>query len=248
MTKLRALLVDDELLALKLLQSILERRDDIDVIGLCRNGREAKESINSQHPDIVFLDINMPSLNGIQVATYLDSADIKKPLIIFTTAFERHALDAFEVGATDYLLKPLDADRVAVAIERAKRRLKISVDDSKEEQDEATITIKDGSRINVVNQCDIQWIDAAGDYMCVHVGDETLITRATMKELLEKLDHPYLVRVHRSSIVNLKDITAAEKLPKGEYLLTLRSGQQLKVSRNYRTAVAEFLDAKNSPD
>jgi len=242
MKKLKALLVDDELLALKLLQSILEARDDIEVIGLCRNGREAKESINSQHPDVVFLDINMPSLSGIQVAQYLDSQHDTSPIIIFTTAFERHALDAFEVGATDYLLKPLDTDRVHTAVERAKKLVAQPTTPASELQgSDSSITIKDGSRINVVNQSEILWIDAAGDYMCVHIGEETLVTRATMKELLEKLDYEGLVRIHRSSIVNLNVISRAEKLPKGEYLLTLNCGKELKVSRNYRSAVAEFL-------
>jgi two-component system LytT family response regulator len=246
MKKLRALLVDDELLALKLLQSILSERDDIEVIGLCRNGREAKESINTQQPDIVFLDINMPTLSGMQVAKYLSGLE-RSPRVVFTTAFERHALDAFEVGATDYLLKPLSSERVDTAIKRVKKRIKaVSGQQSDAAEEHPTITIKDGSRINVIAQHEIKWVDAAGDYMCVHVGEETLVTRATMKELLEKLGDPLLVRVHRSTIVNLRHIHQAERLPKGEYLITLDSGTELKVSRNYRSAVAEYLGAKGT--
>ncbi len=256
--KLRAIVVDDEPLAIKLMCNLLASSASIDVIKTCKNGREAIQACEEFRPDVLFLDIQMPGLTGLDVAARLQSDVI--PLIVFVTAYDEYALNAFELNAVDYLLKPVDAERLTNTLDRLQSRFqRIDVNTNKTKTDIISaisqigsrhslnklharkLAIKDGSEIHLVPFDDIKWVDAAGDYMCVHSGDETHIMRITMKELESKLSAPNFVRIHRSTIVNTQTIQAITTLPKGEAELTLTCGAKLKVSRSYRTDVQSSL-------
>ncbi|SDK62271.1 LytR/AlgR family response regulator transcription factor [Microbulbifer yueqingensis] len=271
MTHLRAVIVDDEPLALRLLQAMLEELPDIEVVASCRNGREALNAVARHTPDILFLDVQMPGMNGFEVVRRLQGDTI--PLVVFATAYDQYAVDAFEVHAVDYVLKPLETERLQTALSRARERLQgdsahtggseknrllASMEDieqrsqggassapseSQPREGKAKLAIKDRGRITMICQADIEWIDAAGDYMCVHASGETHVMRSTMKELQEQLCSDNFKRVHRSTLVNLNFIEHIQVLSKGEYLLTLASGSEVKVSRNYRQPIKEYLDA-----
>lgn len=252
--------------------SFLEEIADIDVVAECANGREAIDKVLELAPDLMFLDIMMPGLNGFEVIKKLQPELL--PMVIFCTAFERYALDAFEVHAVDYIVKPLDQQRLQLAVKRAQARFQEemhsgtsksallgAIDDisSKvsereplgEKADsiaalaglEKKITIKDRDSIKLIKVGNIAWIDAAGDYMCVHADGETHIMRCTMKQLLEDLDEAVFKRVHRSTIVNLRFIEEVIPHTKGEYFLRIENGEKIKVSRNYRDSIKSFLSS-----
>jgi len=267
MPKLRTIIVDDEPLALSLLRAKLNKVPEIEVIAECKNGREAIEKTMDMAPDLLFLDIQMPGVDGFGVIKKLQSDIV--PLVIFTTAFEQYALDAFDVHAVDYILKPIDEERINRAISRAIVRLDTeeetehksriigaidtinergsseSLSQSPHEQNkgnlENKIIIKDRDDITLLKQADIEWIDAAGDYCCVHAKGVTHIKRSTLKHLLEDLDPSIFKRVHRSTIVNLNYIQKVIPHTKGEYFLKLGEYDQVKVSRNYREVIKTFL-------
>lgn len=269
MPKLRTIIVDDEPLALQFLRAKLSKIEGIEIIAECKNGREAIEATMELAPDLMFLDIQMPGIDGFGVIKTLQS-DIL-PLVVFTTAFEQYALDAFDVHAVDYILKPIDSERIQRAIQRALVRIEIEEDTSKSriigaidtinERDkqanhieqvnlsvkqtygnvERKIVIKDRDDITLLKQVDIEWIDAAGDYVCVHAQGVTHIKRSTLKNLLEDLDPEMFKRVHRSTIVNLNYIQKVIPHTKGEFFLKLGEYDQVKVSRNYRDVIKNFL-------
>lgn len=270
MNKLRTLIVDDEPLALKLLRAKLGKVDCIEIVGECKNGREAIAATLDLAPDIIFLDIQMPGLNGFDVVKGLQS-DIL-PLIVFTTAYEQYALDAFDVHAVDYILKPIDDERIGRAVLRAQERLEsvegqdnkprilgaIDSINQKEKPEQATskslpgllsthvpvdkkVVIKDRDEITILKQSEIEWVDAAGDYVCLHAQGQTHIKRSTLKELLAELDENIFKRVHRSTIVNLNFIDKVIPHTKGEFFLLLGEFEKIKVSRNYKDAIKHFL-------
>ena len=267
MPKLRAIIVDDEPLALNLLRAKLNKVPEIEIIAECKNGREAIEKTMDLAPDLLFLDIQMPGVDGFGVIKKLQS-DIL-PLVIFTTAFEQYALDAFDVHAVDYILKPIDEERITRAVNRAivrfeteeetehKSRIIGAIDTINEKENSASssqntqkqnkgnlehkIIIKDRDDITLLKQTDIEWVDAAGDYCCVHAQGVTHIKRSTLKNLLEDLDPSIFKRVHRSTIVNLNYIQKVIPHTKGEYFLKLGEYDQVKVSRNYREVIKGFL-------
>ncbi|WP_289031808.1 LytTR family DNA-binding domain-containing protein [uncultured Paraglaciecola sp.] len=269
MNKLKTLIVDDEPLALKLLQAKISKIPDIEIVGQCSNGREAIAAIMDLAPDLVFLDIQMPGLNGFDVVKNLQS-DVS-PLIVFTTAYEQYALDAFDVHAVDYILKPIDDERITRAIERAKQRVtSTQANGSKpsilgaidaihlnyqnealmstvtpatiiEQKVEPKVVIKDRDEITILKQSEVEWVDAAGDYVCLHAKGQTHIKRSTLKELLTELDETLFKRVHRSTIVNLNFIKKVIPHTKGEFFLQLGEYEKIKVSRNYKDAIKHFL-------
>lgn len=272
MVKLRTIVVDDESLARKLLLSCLEEIPEIEMLGECVNGREAVAAVLDLEPDLMFLDISMPGLNGFQVIKKIQPELL--PMVIFCTAYERYALDAFDVHAVDYIVKPLDDDRLHLAVRRALVRYQeelqlgddkasllgaidsittnVSERQSLREKPESEvtpaesiqkITIKDRDSIELINVNDIAWVDAAGDYMCVHAHGETHVIRCTMKSLQEELDDVSFKRVHRSTIVNLNCIKRVIPHTKGEYFLQMDNGERIKVSRNYRGVIKTFLDS-----
>ena len=261
---IRIILVDDEPLAIQGLELRLQPFDDIEIIERCANGREAIRAIRTHKPDLVFLDIQMPGFDGFSVVSGL--ADIDPPLFVFVTAFTQHALKAFEAQAVDYLLKPVEEERLAATIERVRQRLaekqgaqgaerlkeilsEVAPDALPDDLSEAPqasrfekmLNIKDRGQIFRVDVADIERIDAAGDYMCIYTADQTLVLRETMKDLEKRLDPRKFQRIHRSTIVNLDNIKSVKPHTNGECFLVLGSGTQVKVSRSYRDVVARFL-------
>lgn len=268
--KLTAIVVDDESLAREGLMMRLTKLGDVDVVETCSNGREALRAISEHNPDVVFLDIQMPGMSGLELIKQLQQDDM--PLIVFVTAYDAFAVDAFNVHAVDYLLKPIEDERLEEAIRRARERRVSPGDDDVEKQRlldivmELTgksssavkdllngeqgneggqvdrLAIRDGSATLFVPVRDIDWIDAAGDYMCVHVKGETHIMRTTMKELESQLDPNVFQRVHRSTIVNLHRVERIASHINGEFHLTLVCGTSLKMSRSYKDKVRHFFD------
>ena len=265
MQKLRTIIVDDEPLALKLLRTVLIEITDVEVVAECSNGKQAVEAVTELEPELIFLDIQMPGMNGFDVIKSLQSEIM--PMVVFVTAFDQYAVDAFDLHAVDYVLKPLDSERIARSVERAIDRLKNDVDRSfkspligaieeiserasKEKTDEATNNLPDGMKrkllvrdsgvVKVIPFDDIDWVDAAGDYMCVHAAGETHVIRSTLRDLMTKLDDNLFVRIHRSTIVNVERVVSVTPLQKGGSLLHLTQGESLKVSRNYRDSIRKF--------
>ena len=262
---IRTILVDDEKLAIQGLQVRLEPFEDVDVIDTCSNGREAIRKIKTEKPDLVFLDIQMPGFDGFSVVKGV--MEIEPPLFVFVTAFEEHAIRAFEANAVNYLMKPVDEDKLADTIERVRQRLaeKKSAEDADQlldvlaevapdraaefgaeasesaERFEKLINVKDRGQIFRVEVDSIEHIEAAGDYMCIYTGDNSLILRETMKDLERRLDPRKFQRVHRSTIVNLDQVRQVKPHTNGECFLVLDSGAEVKVSRSYRDVVARFV-------
>ena len=265
---IRTVLVDDEPLATQGLRLRLEAHDDIEVVATAANGREAIRAIKTNKPDLVFLDIQMPGFDGFSVIQGL--MDVEPPLFVFVTAYGDHALRAFEAQAVDYLVKPVEEDRLAATLDRVRQRLneKRSAEDVERLQAalvehapeaaetlaeesggdahaanryEKMINIKDQGQIFRVDVDTIERIDAAGDYMCIQTGENTLILRETMKDLEKRLDPRRFQRVHRSTIVNLDLVKQVKPHTNGECFLVLDSGAQVKVSRSYRDVVARFV-------
>ena len=264
---IRTILVDDESLAIQGLQLRLQAHEDVEIIETCNNGREAIRAIKTHKPDLVFLDIQMPGFDGFSVVQGL--MEVEPPLVIFCTAYSDHAIRAFEAQAVDYLMKPVEEARLADTIERVRQRLseKRGVEEVEKLKEvlaehapeaaadiadggndavnanrfEKLINIKDRGQIFRVDVDTIERIDAAGDYMCIYTGDNTLILRETMKDLEKRLDPRRFQRVHRSTIVNLDLVKQVKPHTNGECFLVLDSGASVKVSRSYRDVVARFV-------
>ncbi len=263
--KIRTLLVDDEPLALQGLELRLAAFSDVEVVGQAVNGREAIRTIRTVKPDLVFLDVQMPGFDGFSVVSAL--ADVQPPLFVFVTAYSDHALKAFDAQAVDYLMKPVEAERLAQSIERVRNRLverrlaeeaerlaarlaEVDPDsvatlpettEPAADRYERVINVKDQGQIFRVDVESIEKIDAAGDYMCLTTAERTLVLRETMKDLERRLDPRKFQRVHRSTIVNLDNVRQVRPHTNGECFLTLASGATVKVSRSYREVVARFL-------
>ena len=263
---IRTILVDDESLAIQGLKLRLEAHEDVEIVETCTNGREAIRAIKTHKPDLVFLDIQMPGFDGFSVVQGV--MEVEPPLFIFVTAYSDHALRAFEAQAVDYLMKPVDEQRLADALDRTRQRLlekrnvaeverlrdvlaevaPESMPDMAAESEapassryEKLINIKDRGQIFRIDVDTIERIDAAGDYMCIYTADNSLILRETMKDLEKRLDPRNFQRIHRSTIVNLSQVRQVKPHTNGECFLVLESGSQVKVSRSYRDVVARFV-------
>ncbi len=265
---IRTILVDDEPLAIQGLELRLIAHEDVELVDKCMNGREAIRAIKTHKPDLVFLDIQMPGFDGFSVVQGL--MEVEPPLFVFVTAYSDHALRAFEAQAVDYLMKPVEESRLADTLDRVRQRMseKQSVGEAAMLKDalaehapeaaadleaeggdagmaanrfEKLINIKDQGQIFRVDVDTIERIDAAGDYMCIYTGDNTLILRETMKDLEKRLDPRRFQRIHRSTIVNLDLVKQVKPHTNGECFLVLNSGASVKVSRSYRDVVARFV-------
>ena len=263
---IRTILVDDEKLAIQGLELRLQPFDDIEIVATCHNGREAIRKIKTLKPDLVFLDIQMPGFDGFSVVQGV--MDIDPLLFVFVTAYSEHAIKAFEAQAIDYLMKPVEPERLADTMDRVRSRLadkrtsdeldrlrtvinevapdaadnlSSMDDDLASTRFEKLINIKDRGQIFRVDVESIERIDAAGDYMCIYTADNSLILRETMKDLEKRLDPRTFQRVHRSTIVNLDQVRQVKPHTNGECFLVLESGAQVKVSRSYRDVVARFV-------
>lgn len=227
---IRALVVDDEALARRNLTVLLNRDPEIGSVVECESGLEALEEIRRSKPDLVFLDVQMPECGGFDVLELLGS-DLP-PTIIFVTAYDEYALRAFEAGALDYLLKPFDDARFARALKRAKERLAHYLPPTQRAAER--LVVRNQGQVLFLNVCDIDWIEAADYYACVHVGSDTHILRRSLSELEKDLGDESFIRIHRSIVVNIDRIRGLELQANGEYEVVLKSKVRLRLSRRYR--------------
>jgi two-component system LytT family response regulator len=252
MKKIRTLVVDDEPLARERLTSLLSAEADMEVVGQCRDGEEAVKAIIEDSPDLVFLDVQMPAMNGFEVIEAVGSE--RMPLVVFVTAYDQHALRAFQVRALDYVLKPFDRERFQEAVQRARahiqrdetgdlgRRLLALVKDLRRDQPKTDrLVVKSGGRLFFLRADEIDWIEAAGNYVRLHVGTTSHLLRETMNAIEGRLDPEKFFRIHRSRIVNMERIQEMQPWLNGEYAVVLRTGTRLTLSRGYREKLQERL-------
>jgi len=257
-TKIKTLIVDDEPLARRNLRLLLAKDPQIEVLDECRNGREAVKAINALSPDLIFLDIQMPEMDGFDVLAQVGPEQIQA--IIFVTAFDQYALKAFDVHALDYLLKPFDDERFAHALARAKAQIEareinslskrlLALLEERESERKAPaqqssyltrVMIKAAGRVVLLKVDDIDFIEADGNYAKLHVARKAHLLREKMNDLEGKLDPERFVRIHRSVIVNLDRIKEMHPHFNGDYIVVLEDGRQLRLSRTRR----EQLEAK----
>ena len=250
--KIQTLIVDDEPLARDRLQKLLDAEVDVDVLGQCTNGKEAVKAIREKSPDLVFLDVQMPELDGFGVLAALQLEEM--PVIIFVTAHDKFALKAFEVHAVDFLLKPFDRDRFQTALKRAKERIKQKRPGELDQRLAALIAeikpeaatlermaVKTSGRVIFVKTSDIDWIEAADNYVNLHVGNEAHLHRETLTALAERLPSKKFMRISRSTIVNVDRIKELQPLFHGEYAVILRNGTTLTLSRSYRDVLDQLI-------
>jgi len=246
----RVVIVDDEELARRGIRKRLERFPDVDVLAECGNGRQAIDAIRRYSPDLVFLDVQMPGKTGFDV---IESVGWEAfPYVIFVTAHDRYAIQAFEVNALDYLLKPIDDERLDMAFQRARdalagertrelsRRLATVLDHVGPGANDR-IVVRSAGRVVFVKISEIDWIEATGDYVTLHAGRKSWLLRETIAEMQRRLQPRGFTRVHRSTIVNTERIGEMQPLHNGEYRLLLRDGTELKLSRNYRGGLQQLL-------
>jgi len=244
MTKIRTLVVDDEPIARARVVSLLKLEADIEVVGECATGRQAVSAIESTSPDLLFLDIQMPEVDGLDLARSIQSHGT--PAVVFVTAYDEYALRAFEVHALDYLLKPFSAERFRSALgharEHVSQRRKIGRPAPAPQRDSSSgsphrLMIKASGRIHFVRTADIDWCEAQGNYVRVHAGAQQHLVRDTMSHLESELDPQQFVRIHRSTIVNVDRIQEMQSSFNGEYVVLLRTGTRLTLSRGYRDSI-----------
>lgn len=249
---LRTLIVDDEALARERLRGFLTGESDIEIIGECGDGVEAIEVLEREQPDLLFLDVQMPELDGFGVLEAARPA--RPPVVIFTTAFSQHALKAFEVHALDYLLKPFDRDRLRLALDRARERHRQQQSGALNEKLTALLAemrpaptvvdrlvVKTSGKVVLVKAADIDWIEAADNYVSLHVGNETHLLRETMNALESRLNPKLFLRISRSTIVNLERIKELQPMFHGDYTVILRNGTRLSLSRSHRDRLQHLL-------
>lgn len=227
---LRALVVDDEPLARRNLSVLLRRDPDVVTVNECASGSEAILQIRSSRPDLVFLDVQMPECDGFDVLEHLGAE--QPPAIVFVTAHDEHALRAFEAGALDYLVKPFTDARFGRALDRAKQRLL-----HRRPVTAAPLIVKSGGKVLFLRPADVDWIEAANYYACLHVGSETHIIRRSLAVLEQELQTGPFCRIHRSIIVNVNRVRGLELTGAGEYAAILKSNERLRLSRRFRKSL-----------
>ena len=245
--KIRAIVVDDEDLARQMLQEYLVEFPNIEIVGECDSGEQAVKTINSLQPDLIFLDVQMPELSGFGVLKKLE----KIPFVIFSTAYDKYALQAFEVNAVDYLLKPYDRERFNQAVQRVLERMENNAPSNEQIQslinsiemdkvDTKRLWIKENGSLMPIKLQKIDWIEAMDDYACLHVGKATHLVNQTMRELEAKLDDKMFMRIHRSTIVNLDSIQELRPLGAGNYQVVLKDRTKLSLSRGQAKKLKEL--------
>jgi two-component system LytT family response regulator len=251
-SRIRVVVVDDEELARDRLEALLAQHSNVEVVGTCADGASAIETIERTRPDLVFLDVQMPGMNGFEVVENLDGE--RMPAVVFVTAHDAHALRAFEVHALDFLLKPFDEARFVKTLDRARAQLS--------QQDGSTINshlmslieelrgekkyperliVKSGGRVFFVRADEIDWVEASGNYVKLHTRNEAYLLRESMKNMEAKLDPKTFVRIHRSAIVNIDSIKELEPWFHGEYIVIMRDGTRLTASRVFSDRLSALM-------
>ncbi len=249
---IRTLIVDDEPLARARIRRFLEDEADVELIAECTNGLEAVASIREHHPDLVFLDIQMPEKNGFEVLKMLGS-DV--PTVIFVTAYDNYALQAFDVHALDYVLKPFGRERLQRALGRAREQIEgrrfgnideriasLIADLKPEKKFLERLVVKSVGRVFFLKVDEIDWIEAAGNYVKLHTGNESHMIRETMNGVAAKLDPEKFLRIHRSTVVNIDRIKELQPMFSGDYAVIMTNGTELALSRNYRERFVELFE------
>ena len=247
--RIRAVVVDDEPLARSSLMVLLRRDPAAEIVGECGSGAEALETIRAVRPDLVFLDVQMPECDGFDVLELL-GGDLP-PVVIFVTAYDQYALRAFEAGALDYLLKPFDNARFDRALGRARERIIHAGRPAEREKTPAKIdrlVVRNAGQVAFIKTAEIDWIEAADYYSCLHAGTKTHFLRRSLADLDRELDQALFCRIHRSTIVNLDRVRALELGKDGEHEVLLDNGARLRMSRRYRKELQSRLGLRISAD
>lgn len=268
MKKIRTLIVDDEPLAREGLQTLLDQDAEIEVVGTCADGQSALEAIRARSPDLVFLDIQMPKRDGFGVLAELKPAE--RPIVVFATAYDQHAIKAFEVCAIDYLLKPFSDARFATALRRAKEEVRKAQTSNLSHQVEQLlehvrdldgkrgpaaveappapgpdyadrIVLKADGALHFIKTRDVIWIEAQGDFVKVQTQGKTQLVRETLQSMEHKLDAAKFLRIHRSFLVNLEHVRKVEVALYGDYVVFMSDGSKLRLSRNYRSKLKALI-------
>lgn len=251
--KIKTLIVDDEPLARDRVKRFLRDEADVEIVGECGNGVEALAAIREQKPDLVFLDIQMPEKNGFEVVRSMNAKTL--PTVIFVTAYDQYALQAFDVHALDYLLKPFNRERIHRAVARAREHIEhknlgnlderlasLIADLRSEKKYLDRLVVKAVGRVFFLKTDEIEWIEAAGNYVKLHVGRDSHMIRETMNGIEAKLDPEKFLRIHRSTVVHIDCIKELHPMFSGDYAVILRNGTELALSRNYRERFLELFE------
>jgi two-component system LytT family response regulator len=256
-TIVRTVIADDERLARQKLLILLQSEPMIKIVAECQDGRQTVSAIRSLRPDMLLLDIQMPDLDGFQVLSEIPADEM--PVVIFTSAYDQYAIRAFEANALDYLLKPFDQERLHHAVERARSELRKSRDReithrilnllsqvrsvaSPTPEADNRLVIKANGRVVFLDLENIEWVEAAANYVRLNVGKESYLFRETISRISERLDANHFVRIHRSTIVNVRKIKELIPVNSGEYVVVLKSGRELSCSRGYRAALQGIVE------
>ena len=250
---IRVVVADDEPLARNRIRRLLSSENDVEVVAECKNGREAVDALDQHQPDLLFLDVEMPELDGFGVMEEIGAEQM--PVVIFITAYDQYAVHAFETHALDYLLKPFDEDRFRRALQRARGHLERSrtgdiatrllamLHDVRPQPTPSSdrLVIKSGGRVVFLKSEEIDWVEAAANYVRIHAGHDEYLMRETMNAFENKLDSRRFMRIHRSIIVNLEKIKELQPCNNGEFIVVLRNGKELSLSRGFRDRIQTFL-------
>jgi two-component system LytT family response regulator len=255
--KIKTLIVDDEPLARERIRRMLQDEKDITIVGECVGGLEAVETIERVAPALVFLDIQMPQMNGFEVLQSIELPNM--PVVIFVTAFDQYALKAFEFHALDYLLKPFSKDRLRSALNRAREQIEMTQPNTVDQRITALLNdfktenkylerllLKSSGRIYFVKTDEVDWIESAGNYAKLHVGQQTHLLRETMSGLEESLNPENFLRIHRSCIVNIDRVKELHPLFSGDYVVVMQDKRELTLSRNYRDRLLNLFKKQKS--
>jgi two-component system LytT family response regulator len=250
---IRVVIADDEPLARNRIRRLLSGEKDIEIVAECKNGREVVDALERHQAELIFLDVEMPELDGFGVMEEVGAEQM--PVVIFVTAYDQYAVQAFETHALDYLLKPFDEDRFQKALERARghmersrsgevaaRLLAMLHDVRPQPMPPADrLVIKSGGRVVFLKSEEIDWVEAAANYVRIHAGNDEYLMRETMNAFEAKLDTRRFMRIHRSIIVNLEKIKELQPCNNGEYIVVLRTGKELSLSRSFRDRIQDYL-------
>lgn len=243
---INAIIVDDEQLARQFLREMLAKHREVNVVAECKNGFEAVKAVSEHNPDLIFLDIQMPKLDGFEVLELIDRQDIA---VVFATAYDQYALKAFDSHAVDYLLKPYSGERLARAIEKVMKNRgtllpemsELRTDDSGASEYLSRIVVKDGSKIEVIPVNDVSYIQAEDDYVNIHHGNQSVLKHQTLSSIAKSLDSNRFVRIHRSSIVNIDYVERIELLARDKYIAILKDRTELRISRSGHQRLKEVI-------